>query len=90
MTAKRFPKVLKSVGVSDFRAELSHHLARAKRQPLVISERRGNETYVVLSADDYNVLVEAREDAIDARELTRLVEKNQKAKFTSWKSVRSH
>ncbi len=51
---------------------MASHLAKAKHKPLVVSARRGGDSFVVLSVDAYNKLVEAWEDEIDAKELMRL------------------
>ena len=72
MTTAAFQKVQKSIDVSDFRAAMASHLAKAKHKPLVVSARRGGDSFVVLSVDAYNKLVEAWEDEIDAKELMRL------------------
>lgn len=64
-----FAKVPKTLGISDFRSSLADNLARAKKSPLIIADQRGGESYVVLSADAYNKLVEAYEDEQDSLEL---------------------
>ena len=53
-----FTKVPKTLGVSGFRANLARNLARAKKNPLIISDRKGGDTFVVISLDAYNELVE--------------------------------
>ncbi len=68
-----FTKIPKALGVSNFRAELARNLAKTKNGPVIIADHRGGESYVVLSAEDYNKLVEAWEDEIDSRELERLI-----------------
>jgi len=73
-----FNKIPKALGVSSFRAELARNLAKAKKGPVVIADRRGGESYVVLSAEAYNQLVEAWEDEIDSRELERLMKRKGK------------
>lgn len=78
-----FNKIESMVGVSDFRAAISSYLRKARVKPLVVATGRGMEQFVVLSADAYNRLIEAREDAIDARELERLVKKG--GKMRPWK-----
>ena len=80
-----FQKIEKMVGVSDFRAAMSTHLARAKEKPLVVSARRGEGVFIVLSVDAYNKLVEAREDKLDSRELARLVKIEKGKKRIAWK-----
>lgn len=72
MATTMFQKVQKSIDVSDFRAAMASHLAKAKHKPLVVSARRGGESFVVLSVEAYNKLVEAWEDEVDAKELVRL------------------
>ncbi len=62
MNTVTFQKIEKPVGVSDFRAALSAHLAKAKTKPLIVSARRGGGSFVILSVDTYNKLVEKRED----------------------------
>jgi PHD/YefM family antitoxin component YafN of YafNO toxin-antitoxin module len=79
MTTAAFQKVQKSVDVSDFRAAMASHLAKAKNKPLVVSARRGGDSFVVLSVDTYNKLVETWENEQDSKELARLV-KLQKGK----------
>lgn len=83
-----FVKVPKTLGVSDFRASLAEHLARAKKSPLIIADQRGGESYVVLSSDAYNKLVEVYEDEQDSRELAQLIKANKGKKFISWEKVR--
>lgn len=78
-------KVQKTIDVSDFRAALASHLAGAKKKPLVVSARRGGDSFVVLSIDAYNKLVEAREDELDAQELARLVRLHKGKKRVAWK-----
>lgn len=84
----QFAKVPKTLGVSDFRAALADNLAKAKKSPLVISDRKGGDSFVVLSAAAYNKLVEAWEDEQDAAELAQLVAKNKGKKFYSLESLR--
>jgi len=85
-----FQKVQKTVDVSDFRAAMATHLAGAKKKPLVVSARRGGDSFVVLSIDAYNKLVEVWEDEQDARELERLVRTatKDKKKFVPWSKLR--
>lgn len=83
-----FQKVQKSVDVSDFRAAMALHLAGAKKKPLVVSARRGGDSFVVLSIDSYNKLVEAWEDEQDAKELERLVKANKGKKLIPWEHVK--
>jgi len=80
-----FAKVPKTLGVSGFRAALADNLARAKKNPIVIADRRGGESYVVLSTEAYNRLVEAWEDERDSRELMHLVKENKGKKLIAWK-----
>ncbi|HEV8666224.1 MAG TPA: type II toxin-antitoxin system Phd/YefM family antitoxin [Candidatus Paceibacterota bacterium] len=72
MTTAAFQKVQKSIDISDFRAAMASHLKKAKSKPLVVSARRGGDSFVVLSVDAYNKLVEAWEDEMDAKELAHL------------------
>lgn len=83
-----FQKVQKAVDISDFRAAMASHLAGAKKKPLVVSARRGGDSFVVLSIDAYNTLVEAWEDEQDARELERLVHTSSKKGWVEWKSLK--
>ena len=83
-----FTKVPKTLGVSNFRAELARHLAQAKHAPIVISGRRGGEDVVVLSINAYNELVETWEDEQAGRTLARLVKANKGKKFIPWEQVR--
>lgn len=53
-----FAKVPKIISISEFRAALAANLAKAKKAPLIILDRRGGESYVVLSLEMYNELVE--------------------------------
>jgi len=85
MSTISFQRMEKPIGVSDFRAAMSASLARAKAGPLVVSARRGDESFVVLSVDIYNKLVEERENAIDSRELSRLVQAQKGKKRIPWK-----
>lgn len=79
-----FQRVEKMVRVSDFRASLSSYLRKAKSKPLVVAADRGGEPFVVLSADAYNRLIEAREDEMDSRELERLARGKGK-KLVEWR-----
>lgn len=90
MTTVAFQKVHKSVDVSDFRAAMASHLAKAKHAPLVVSARRGGDSFVVLSVDAYNKLVETWEDEQDAKELERLVRTSSKdkKKWVEWKTIK--
>jgi PHD/YefM family antitoxin component YafN of YafNO toxin-antitoxin module len=83
-----FQKVEKAIGVSDFRATMAAHLAGAKKQPLIVSTRRGGDSFVVLSIDAYNTLVEAWEDEQDARELDRLAKLQKGKKLVPWERVK--
>lgn len=53
-----FAKVPKTISISELRANLATNLARTKKTPLVIIDRRGGESYVLLSMEMYNELVE--------------------------------
>lgn len=83
-----FTKVPKMVGVSSFRADLARNLARAKKSPLIISDRKGGESYVVLGASTYNKLLELWEDEQDGLELARLIKANKGKKLIPWEKVR--
>lgn len=83
-----FTKVPKTLGVSGFRADLARNLARAKKSPLIISDRKGGESYVVLGADSYNLLLELWEDEQDGLELARLIKANKGKKLIPWEKVR--
>lgn len=83
-----FTKVPKTLGVSGFRADLARNLARAKKSPLIISDRKGGESYVVLGADAYNELMELWEDEQDGLELARLIKANKGKKLIPWGKVR--
>lgn len=83
-----FAKVPKTIGVSGFRAALASNLAKAKKHPLIISDRKGGESYVVLGADAYNELMELWEDLQDGPELARLIKENKGKKFYSLESLR--
>lgn len=80
-----FQKIEKIVSVSDFRAAISSYLRKAKIKPLIVSADRGGEPFVVLSADAYNTLVEAREDDMDSKELQKLVRRHGKGKSVEWR-----
>ncbi|OGG79809.1 hypothetical protein A3A39_00890 [Candidatus Kaiserbacteria bacterium RIFCSPLOWO2_01_FULL_54_13] len=85
MSNLSFQKVEKTVGLSDFRASLATHLAKAREKPLIVSARRSEDSFIVLSVDAYNALVEVRENEIDSRELVRLVKANKGKKRIPWK-----
>ncbi len=85
---KIFTKVPKTIGVSEFRADLASNLKKAKKQPLIISEKRGAETFILLSQAIYNKLIEAKEDAEDAAELMRLISENKGKKLIPWESIK--
>lgn len=89
MTTAAFQKVHKSIDISNFRAAMASHLKKAKSKPLVISARRGGDSFVVLSVDAYNKLVEAWEDEMDAKELDRLVYLNKGKKLVEWKRLKA-
>lgn len=82
-----FTKIQKIVGVSDFRASLSTYLKKAKENPVIITANKGDEPFVLLSADAYNKLVEARELEIDSRELAKLI-KEDNGKEIPWEKIR--
>ena len=83
-----FTKIPKTIGVSGFRAALASNLAKAKKSPLIISDRKGGESYVVLGADAYNELMELWEDEQDGLELARLIRANRGKKLIPWEKVR--
>ncbi|MDR3548484.1 MAG: hypothetical protein P4M11_09515 [Candidatus Pacebacteria bacterium] len=83
-----FTKVPKTIGASDFRAALKSHLAKAKKAPLVIAEQRSGNAFVLLSAELYNELVEACEDALDGAELARLIKRDKGGKWIPFKSIK--
>ena len=83
-----FTKVPKTIGVSGFRAALASNLARAKKSPIIISDRKGGASYVVLGADAYNELMELWEDEQAGRTLARLIKKNKGKKFYPLESLR--
>lgn len=83
-----FTKVPKTLGISDFRAALASNLAKAKKSPLIISDRKGGESYVVLGAAAYNELMELWEDEQDGLELQRLIRANKGKKLIPWEKVR--
>lgn len=83
-----FIKVPQTIGVSGFRAALAQNLARAKKTPLIITDRKGGESYVVLSTKAYNELVELWEDEQAGRTLARLIKENKGKKLIPWEHVR--
>ena len=83
-----FTKVPKTLGVSGFRAALASNLAKAKKTPLIIADRKGGESYVVLSSNDYNKLIGLWEDEQDGHELARLIKTNKGKKLIPWEKVR--
>lgn len=83
-----FTKIPKTIGVSDFRASLADNLAKTKKSPLIITDRKGGESYVVLGADAYNELLELWEDEQAGRTLARLIKENKGKKFYSLESLR--
>ncbi|MDO8593404.1 MAG: hypothetical protein Q7R59_00705 [bacterium] len=85
-----FARVPKTIGVSCFRAALADNLAKAKKNPLIISDRKGGESYVVLGADAYNELMELWEDEQAGRTLARLIKENKGKKFYPLESLRPH
>ena len=87
MSTAAFQKVQKSIDISDFRAAMASHLKKAKQRPLVVSARRGGESFVVLSVDAYNKLVEAWEDEKDIQELLRLRELQKGKKWEGAKQL---
>lgn len=85
MNITSFQRIEKPIGISDFRSAMARSFARAKTQPLVVSARRGEDSFVVLSVDAYNKLIEERENTIDSRELSRLVKEQKGKKRILWK-----
>lgn len=85
-----FAKVPKTIGVSSFRSALADNLAKAKKSPLIISDRKGGESYVVLGADAYNELMELWEDEQAGRTLARLIKENKGKKLIPWEKVRGY
>ncbi|MDE1919553.1 MAG: hypothetical protein KGH56_02520 [Patescibacteria group bacterium] len=83
-----FTKVPKTLGISDFRAALASNLAKAKKSPIIISDRKGGESYVVLGAGAYNELIELWEDEQAGRTLARLIKENKGKKLIPWEQVR--
>ncbi len=83
-----FSKIPKTLGVSGFRANLARNLAKTKKGPLIISDRKGGASFVVLSTNSYNELVELWEDEQASRTLARLVKASRGEKFISWEKVR--
>lgn len=55
-----FTKVPKTISISELRAALAASLKGAKKAPIVILDRRGGESYVLLSMEMYNELVGIR------------------------------
>ncbi len=88
MTKSTFTKIPKTVGVSEFRADMSGYLTKAKKKPLVLTQKRGDDSFVVLSTDAYNKLIEEKEDAEDSAELVRLVEEYKDQEMIPWEKVR--
>jgi len=89
MNTLQFKKIEKTIDVSDFRAAMASHLKKTKTRPLVISARRGGDSFVVLSIDAYNKLVEAWEDERDARELVRQRQLQKGKKWVEWERVKA-
>lgn len=83
-----FTKVPKTLGISDFRAGLAGHLAKAKKGPIVISDRKSDDSFVLISSDVYNKLFEAWEDEQDGLELEQLIKANKGKKLIPWEKVR--
>lgn len=76
-------KIPQFVSASELRQHLAKYLARAKKEPVVISTDRGANASVLLSGAMYNTLLEAYEDMIDTRELAELV-LTEKGKPIKW------
>lgn len=81
-------KIPKTIAVSEFRAGLAKHMAAAKKAPIVIADRRGGETFVLLDADLYNEMCEQIEDELAGRTLARLIKENEGKKLIPWEEVR--
>lgn len=65
-------KIPKTVGITDFRKNLSNYFKKAVGgEPVVISN--SDRQVVMLDADAYNILVEMYEDYVDSEELTKAV-----------------
>ncbi len=85
-----FNKVQKTIPSSYFRANLAKTLLRAKKEPLVITTERGLDQYIILGVDAYNKMIEAYEDKMDSKLLTRLMAEHKKSgeKFIPWEDVK--
>ena len=83
-----FTKMPNMLGISDFRAALAANLAKTKKGPLFISDRKGGEGYVVLNTDSYNELFSLWEDHKDGLELERLIKASTGKKRVSWEKIR--
>jgi hypothetical protein len=88
MSTKIFQKIPVTIGTSEFRADLKNNFAKAKKEPVIISEKRGGDSFVLLSQIMYNKLVEAYEDELDSRKLMRLVEANKGKRLIPWNKVK--
>ena len=83
-----FTKVPKTLGVSAFRAELAKNLSRADKGPLVIAEKRGGKSYVLLSTDAYNELLDQIEDELAGRTLEKLIKESKGKKFIPLNNIK--
>lgn len=79
-------KIPNFIRASDFRQHLAKYLKLAEKEPVVISTDRGGSASVVINAEIYNKLVDAYEDATDARVLANLA--TSKEKPIAWKRAR--
>ena len=75
-------KVPTTIQSTELRNNLAHYLRASKREPVVVSTDRGADARVLVDATLYNKLVEQYQDAVDTRELERLVESDSGA-YTS-------
>lgn len=80
-------KVPKNVGITEFRKKISLYFKKAiKGEPVVIAKE--NVQAILINIDQYNELIEAYEDKIDAETLEREIKKNKNKPGTPWEDIK--
>lgn len=82
-------QIIKSVGITEFRRKLSNYFNKSLTgQPVVIAN--SNKQAVLIDIDTYNQLVANLEDAIDAKNLTKLVQENPQPNHITWDELKNN
>ncbi len=80
-------KIPKTIQSSELRKNLARYLKDSDKSPVFVSKERGSGSSVLIGADIYNKMIEAYEDAIDARDFLEL-KKNDDGERIPWSAVK--